>query len=110
MHHDPASKQRKSWSNLTKKEFEEVYPVMEQNAKRHYNCAEILAAASEHQNAIAHLILGSEELIKTFSGLLIAKGVNLKKQSWYRKLFKYVAPWAISFLVSTNKSRKNGRH
>ncbi|MFC0513388.1 hypothetical protein ACFFGT_04225 [Mucilaginibacter angelicae] len=46
---------------------------MELNAQRHFRCANILAEAGEHQNAIAHLILSTEELIKTFGALLAAK-------------------------------------
>jgi AbiV family abortive infection protein len=82
----PAERPR-NWSDLTFNEFEDIYPIIELNAKRHFNCANILAEAGEHQNAIAHLILGTEELIKTFGALLAAKKMGVKKQSWFGKLF-----------------------
>jgi len=79
----------RNWSDLTLEEFEDIYPVIEQNAERHFRCATILAEASEHENAVAHLILGSEELIKAFCSLLAAKRCGVKQQSWVGKLFDH---------------------
>ncbi|MBW4888918.1 AbiV family abortive infection protein [Mucilaginibacter sp. HMF5004] len=75
------------WSDLTFVEFEPIYPVIELNAKRHFNCANILAEAGEYQNGIAHLILGTEELIKAFGCLLNTKNFGIKNQPWFGKLF-----------------------
>jgi AbiV family abortive infection protein len=77
----------RKWSDLTFKEFEGIYPTIELNAKRHFRCAEVLVKAGEHQNAIAHLILGTEELIKAFGGLLTAKRMGIKQQPWFGRLF-----------------------
>lgn len=77
----------KNWSDLSHKELGEIYPVIEANAERHFRCAEVLAGAGEHQNAIAHLILGTEEQIKAFGTLLAAKQTGVKQQSWFGKLF-----------------------
>jgi AbiV family abortive infection protein len=77
----------KNWSDLSHKEFADIYPVVEANAQRHFRCADVLAGAGEHQNAIAHLILGTEELIKTFGTILAAKQTGVKQQSWFGKLF-----------------------
>lgn len=77
----------KNWSDLSHEDFSTVYPVIESNARRHYHCAQLLADAHEYANAIAHLILGTEELIKTFGTLLAAKKTGIKQQSWFGKLF-----------------------
>lgn len=78
----------RNWNDLSPKEFTSIYPVIEANAKRHFRCASILYDTGEHQNAIAHLILGTEELIKAFGCLLTAKGWAVKQQPWFGKLFK----------------------
>ncbi|MCX2575692.1 MULTISPECIES: AbiV family abortive infection protein [Pedobacter] len=83
---DTPSKPR-GWNDLTLQEFKSIYPVIEENANRHFRCAEILGKSDEPQNAIAHLILGTEELIKAFACLLMSRKVPLRQQSWFKKIF-----------------------
>lgn len=68
-------------------ECRKVYPVVKENAERHFRCAEILAAEKQFSNAIAHLILGSEELLKALALLLESEGFELRKAEGYKKLF-----------------------
>ncbi len=77
----------KRWNSLSTTEYKDVYPVVEANAQRHFRCANILASNGEYSNSVAHLILGTEELIKAFVCLLLSKGLSLKGQSWFEKMF-----------------------
>ncbi|WP_131537879.1 AbiV family abortive infection protein [Pedobacter nototheniae] len=77
----------KIWTSLNARDYNSIYPVVLENADRHFSCADILAKNDQPQNAIAHLILGSEELIKSFWCLLMSRNVNLKQLPWFTKLF-----------------------
>lgn len=77
----------KNWTSLKPSDYKDILPVILENADRHFSCADILAKNDQPQNAIAHLILGSEELIKSFWCLLMSRNVNLKQLSWFTKVF-----------------------
>jgi AbiV family abortive infection protein len=79
--------QKNGWTSLSQVQYREAFQVAMRNAERQFLCAEILSTAGQHQNAIAHLILGSEELIKSFWCLLMGRNVDLKKLPWFTKLF-----------------------
>ncbi|TCC88665.1 hypothetical protein EZ428_18685 [Pedobacter frigiditerrae] len=72
---------------LSSGQFLEMYPAMELNGLRHFRCADILYTAGEHQNATAHYILGSEEMVKSFFCLLVARDASLKARPWFARLF-----------------------
>lgn len=65
----------------------EVYSEVQKNAESHFRCAKILAEANEHPNAIAHLILGTEEMIKALVLFLEYKEFDLRKVDGYKSLF-----------------------
>lgn len=79
--------QRSTWASLNPTQYRKAFMVAMENAQRQFSCAQILSNAGQHQNAIAHLILGSEELVKSFWCLLMARNLNLKKLPWFTKLF-----------------------
>lgn len=49
--------------------------------------ARILAKSREYANAIAHVVLGTEEFIKSLVLLMENKGFSLRKMKNYKKLF-----------------------
>jgi AbiV family abortive infection protein len=65
----------------------EVYPVIRRNADRHFRSAKILSKEKEYPHAVSHLILGTEELIKSFVLLLENIQFNLRAIKGYKKLF-----------------------
>lgn len=65
----------------------EVHPVIRRNAERHFRTAKTLSSAKEYPHAVSHLILGTEELIKSFVLLLENKQFNLRAIKSYKKLF-----------------------
>jgi AbiV family abortive infection protein len=65
----------------------DVYPVVRKNAERHFRTTKILSTAKEYPNAVAHLILGTEELIKSFVLFLEHKQFNLRVVKGYKKIF-----------------------
>ncbi|WP_199139925.1 AbiV family abortive infection protein, partial [Pedobacter sp. ASV12] len=79
--------QKSGWTSLSHAQYQQTFLVAKENAERQFLCAEILAKAYQYQNAIAHLILGSEELVKSFWCLLMGRNINLKKLPWFTKLF-----------------------
>lgn len=84
----PVEKRPKDYYyQLGSEQFLEMYPAMEWNGMRHFRCADILYEAGEHQNATAHYILGSEEMVKSLFCLLVARDASLKKRPWFAKLF-----------------------
>ncbi|KIA92279.1 hypothetical protein OC25_17765 [Pedobacter kyungheensis] len=84
---NPKSQPVRSWTSLTPREYTDIVPIVIKNAKRHFLCADILAQNDQSQNAISHLILGSEELVKSFWCLLMSRNINLKQLPWFTKLF-----------------------
>lgn len=65
----------------------DVYPVIRKNAERHFITAKILSKVKQYPHAVSHLILGTEELIKSFVLLLEFKQFNLRAIKGYKKLF-----------------------
>lgn len=65
----------------------EVYPLIRRNAEMHFKSAKILSKVKEYPHAVSHLILGTEELIKSFVLLLENKQFNLRAIKGYKKLF-----------------------
>ena len=84
---NPKTPPIKSWTSLKPKEYANIFPIVIKNADRHFLCADILVQNDQPQNAISHLILGSEELVKSFWCLLMSRNVNLKQLPWFTKLF-----------------------
>ncbi|RFZ94141.1 AbiV family abortive infection protein [Mucilaginibacter conchicola] len=66
-----------------------IYPKVKKNADRHFNAAELLVQSGDYANSVAHLILGSEELIKSFVLVLQAYEFPVKKIANYDKLFTH---------------------
>ena len=73
--------------NLSKAKCLEVYPVVKTNADRHFRIAKILSESKEHANAVSHLILGTEELIKALALFMEGKGFNFSTMPDYKKIF-----------------------
>ncbi len=81
------SNTKRGFLNINANECGIAFPVAKQNAETHFRCSQILSEAKEYANAIAHLILGSEELIKALVLFLESKGFDLRKVQGYKKLF-----------------------
>jgi len=75
--------------SLDAKASSEIYPKLRKNADRHFKAAELLNKSGDSSNAIAHLILGSEELVKSFVLVLQAHDFPVKKIASYDKLFTH---------------------
>lgn len=105
----------RNFFQLQPAEYLAIYPVVIANAERQYHVASILAANLEYGNAISHLILGSEELLKAATVLMEGKGFNLRKSAGIRKtfynhrarhsIFKEVFSVLLAFKTFRNKSR-----
>lgn len=67
----------------------EIYARLRQNAERHFKAAELLVQFDDYANGVAHLILGSEELVKSFVLVLQAYDFPVKKIANYDKLFTH---------------------
>ncbi|SDX00193.1 abortive infection protein, AbiV family [Hydrobacter penzbergensis] len=76
-----------TFANLTAVECGVVYYHVRNNAATHLRVARLLEKHEEYANAIAHLILGSEEFIKAVVLLLESKGFSLRAMKKYNKLF-----------------------
>lgn len=76
-----------SFMNLTAADCGNTYQPVRSNAESHMRVAQILAKANEYPNAIAHLILGTEEFIKALVLLMESKGFSLRKMKNYKRLF-----------------------
>lgn len=83
----PSDRPQSLFRSLSSAASREIYPKIKFNAEKHFRAAELLAAAQDYSNAIAHLILGSEELVKYI--LLVLQGYDfpVKKINDYDKLF-----------------------
>jgi len=75
--------------SLDGKGSKEIYPKLRKNADKHFKAAELLVNAGDFANSIAHLILGSEELVKSFVLVLQAYDFPVKKIANYDKLFTH---------------------
>ncbi|MCU7548143.1 AbiV family abortive infection protein [Chitinophagaceae bacterium LB-8] len=105
--------------NISRAECANVYLVVMKNANTHFRCAEILAPAGEYSNAVAHLILGTEEIIKALLLFLESKDFDLRKVEGYKSLFRnhrarhsiikefYSVIMALKSLVSIEKKKKD---
>lgn len=77
----------KNFISLDAFECSNTYPVLIENAERHFCVSEILNENKEFPNAVSHLILGSEELIKAFFLMLVSKGFILRDVKGYNRIF-----------------------
>lgn len=78
---------KKGFLNISLEECGKVYPIIQKNAETHFHSAKILANEKKYANAVAHLILGSEELLKSLVLFLESKAFDLRNVEGYKKLF-----------------------
>lgn len=76
-----------TFMSLSPAQCGKVYYPVRKNAETHLRVASILAKSGEHANAIAHLILGTEEFIKATVLILESKNFSLRSMKKYQKLF-----------------------
>ena len=76
-----------TFMNISSETCRQVYPEILANAARHRRCAAILATQQEYPNAMAHLILGTEELLKGLVILLESRGMRLRQIEGFKKIF-----------------------
>jgi len=80
--------QTKDFVSISQKECLTFYKSVIENSDRHFKIAEILSHSKEYANAICHLILGTEELVKASILLLDGIGLDIRHNvSGVRKLF-----------------------
>lgn len=77
---------------LTARECAILYPAVNANAIRHLMAADILAKNGDYGNAIAHRILGSEEMLKGFILFMEGKGMDLRSINAIKPLFRHHVP------------------
>ncbi|HKG04999.1 MAG TPA: AbiV family abortive infection protein [Pedobacter sp.] len=77
----------KGFKNLNAKESAEVFPSVIDNAERHFAVAHHISTIYEYPNAVAHLILGAEELVKATMLILKSKSVPIKNATGYDMQF-----------------------
>ncbi|MBS1666324.1 MAG: AbiV family abortive infection protein [Bacteroidetes bacterium] len=98
-----------------------VYPVVKANAERHFKVAKVLSEVSEYPSAVAHLILGTEELIKALALLLEGKEFNFSTMTDYKKVFynhsarhsilkEFFSVWIFCKTIIDLKKKKKGEH
>jgi AbiV family abortive infection protein len=113
--------QTTNFINLPKEDCLKVYPIVKANADRHFKVASILSEAKEYPNAIAHLILGTEELIKTVALFLEGKEFNFSTMKDYKKIFynhsarhsilkEFFSVWIFCKSIFDLKRKKKGEH
>ena len=73
--------------DISIEECGKVYSEVQKNAENHFKSADILAEANDYSNAVAHLILGSEELIKALVLFLESKNFDFREIEVFKKLF-----------------------
>ncbi|MFT3979635.1 MAG: AbiV family abortive infection protein [Ferruginibacter sp.] len=111
---------QRKFTNLSDEECLKVYPTIWNNFNRHYKIAKLLGEHQEYPNAIAHLILGTEELVKALALLLQGKGFRVSNMKKYKLLFsnhgarhvviKDIYSFAIFFSnISRMVDRKNDK-
>jgi AbiV family abortive infection protein len=81
--------ENRSFFNLSAKECALAYPIVVENGDRHGRVAAILADNNEYGNAVSHLILGAEELLKATLLVMESKGFNLRHNKSIGKLFSH---------------------
>lgn len=77
---------------LTAEECAMYYPAVRSNANRHLLAADTLARTGDYGNAIAHRILGSEEMVKALILFLEGKGMDLRSIEAIKPLFRFHVP------------------
>lgn len=77
----------KTFLSLTAQECANVYPKIIKNGTRHIQSAKLLGDNEEYAHAIAHLILGSEELIKGVFLALESKGIIYRQLKNFKKIY-----------------------
>jgi AbiV family abortive infection protein len=85
-------KTTKGFMQLSPEECEAVSKAVMDNAYTHRRIANFLADTKEHSNAIAHLILATEEYIKGLVLFLDSKGFEFRKVEGVQKLFYMHVP------------------
>lgn len=107
--------------NLPKEGCLKIYPVVKANAERHFKVARVLSEVSEYPSAVAHLILGTEELIKALALLLEGKEFNFSTMTDYKKVFynhsarhsilkEFFSVWLFCKTIIDLKKKRNGEH
>ena len=77
----------KTFHTITPEQCLAFYPVVLDNAARHLRIANLLSDHQEYGNAVSHLILGAEELLKGTVLFMDGKGFNLRSKKGIGKLF-----------------------
>lgn len=110
-----------TFMSLSPAQCGKVYFPVRKNAETHLRIAAILEKNKEYSNAIAHLILGTEEFIKATVLLLECKGFSLRTMKKYSKLFynhtarhtiikDFFSFWMVArnlFLIEGRKPKEN---
>ena len=77
----------RKFQNLSPHECLAAYTTVMKNANRHFKVSQTLQSVNEFPNAIAHLILSTEELIKAMVLFLDRYGFNLRKEKMISRIF-----------------------
>lgn len=75
--------QERGFSSLNANECAEVFPSLIDNAERHFAVAHHISTINEYPNAVAHLILGAEELVKATVLMLKSKDIDVQDAIGY---------------------------
>lgn len=81
-----------NFMQLKQEECAFYYPAVRANAQRHLVAADTLKKTGDYGNAIAHRILGSEEMVKALILFLEGKGMDLRSIEAIRPLFRFHVP------------------
>lgn len=81
-----------NFMRLSAAECAQFYPAVRANAQRHNLAADTLQKTGDYGNAIAHRILGSEEMVKALILFLEGKGMDLRSIDAIKPLFKHHVP------------------
>lgn len=77
----------RGFKSLNAKECAEVFPSVIDNAERHFSVAHHISTIYEYPNAVVHLILGAEELVKATMLILKSKSIPIKDATGYDMQF-----------------------
>ena len=84
--------QKRGFKSLSPRECGEVFPSVIDNAERHFSMAQHISTIYAYPNAVAHLILGAEELVKATLLILRSKHILLLNTTGHDFLnLKYAA-------------------
>ncbi|MES2454551.1 MAG: hypothetical protein V4594_03380 [Bacteroidota bacterium] len=73
----------KGFKSLNAKECSEVFPSVIDNAERHFSVAHHISTIYEYPNAVLHLIIGAEELVKATMLILKSCAIPIKDATGY---------------------------